>query len=97
MKQPSFTQAFHRVSEFHKRLGVKQPGRGNLHPTQEMLEGTRLLSPNLPGWPQLPKSTLETTELLVERGTVMDVAVNWAKKGETWTFFIEQAVEFPKS
>jgi len=53
-----------------------------LQHVREMLEGTRLLSPNLPGWPQLPKSTLETTELLVERGTVMDVAVNWAKKGE---------------
>ena len=61
-----------------------------------MLEGTCLLSPNLPGWPELPKPTW-STELLVERGTVMDVAVNWAKKGETWTFFIDFGCGIPKS
>ena len=47
-----------------------------------MVKGTQLLSPSLPGFlgpVDFPKGT---TELLVERGTVLDVAVGQALKGE---------------
>lgn len=50
---------------------------------EEMVKGTQLLSPSLPGFPGWPVDFPKgTTELLVERGTVLDVAVGQALKGE---------------
>eukprot|EP00438_Fugacium_kawagutii_P009241 Skav231852 [mRNA] locus=scaffold2307:16794:18047:+ [translate_table: standard] len=52
-----------------------------LQHVDEMLKGTRLLSPSLPGWPQVLKGK-EKTALSVERGPVLDVAVQKAKAGQ---------------
>eukprot|EP00438_Fugacium_kawagutii_P017302 Skav213699 [mRNA] locus=scaffold491:715924:719131:- [translate_table: standard] len=49
-----------------------------------MLEGTRLFSPSLPAaWPNVAIAA-GATQLLVERGTVLDVAVGCAMKGAPW-------------
>ena len=45
------------------------------------MQGTLLLSPSLGAWPDVG-SVKGLTELLVERGTVLDVAVARALKGE---------------
>ena len=55
-----------------------------LHHVDELVAGTKLLSPSLKGahWPSLGPLGKEKTVLCVERGTVLDVAVQEAKAGE---------------
>ena len=53
-----------------------------LHHVDEMIKGTKLLSPSLGSWPDVPATGKAKTELVVERGTVLDVAVKEAQAGK---------------
>ncbi|CAK9013047.1 unnamed protein product [Durusdinium trenchii] len=50
---------------------------------EEMLQGTCLLFPGSPGWSEIPfgGTQIFSTELLVEEGTVLEVAVQEAQRG----------------
>lgn len=67
---------------------VKQQGYtlGNkvvqLNHVEEMIKGTKLLSPSVGAWPSSPTTGQLKTKLEVQNGTVLDVAVRAAQAGE---------------